>query len=231
MVASHQEALTRSVEDYLKAIYRLSLAAAGPASTTDIARGLELSPPSVSGMIKRLAEQGLVRHIPYRGVELTGEGRLVALRMLRRHRIIESYLVDRLGYDWDSVHQEAERLEHAVSDELIDRMAAALGNPRFDPHGDPIPEADGTVAQIRYVPLTDVHDGASVTIRRVDSSESGHLRYLAEQGLMPGVQVHLVDREPFQGPIRLEVEGVRRVIGHGIAARVLCDVPGEGTDE
>lgn len=225
MVAAHQESLTRSVEDYLKAIYRLSLAAGGPASTTDIARGLELSAPSVSGMIKRLAEQGLVRHVPYRGVELTGEGRLIALRMLRRHRIIESYLVDRLGYDWDTVHEEAERLEHAVSDELIDRMAGALGNPRFDPHGDPIPEADGTIAQIRYVPLATVREGEKVTIRRVDSSDPGHLRYLAEQGLMPGARVRLLDRQPFQGPIRLEVEGRERVIGHEIASLVLCAGP------
>lgn len=222
MVAAPQESLTRSVEDYLKAIYRLSLAAGGPASTTDIARGLELSPPSVSGMIKRLAEQGLVRHAPYRGVELTAEGRLVALRMVRRHRVIESYLVDRLGYDWDSVHPEAERLEHAVSDELIDRMAAALGHPRFDPHGDPIPEADGTVAQIRYVPLTEVDDGASVTVRRVNSNDSGHLRYLAGQGLTPGVAVRVLDRQPFQGPIRLEIDGTERIIGHEIASLVLC---------
>ncbi len=231
MVVSHQELLTRSVEDYLKAIYRLSLAAGGPAATTDIARGLELSAPSVSGMIKRLAEQGLVRHSPYRGVELTSEGRLIALRMLRRHRIIESYLVDRLGYDWDTVHEEAERLEHAVSDELIDRMAGALGNPRFDPHGDPIPEADGTIAQVRYVPLARVREGDRVTIRRVDSSDSGHLRYLAEQGLTPGAQVRLLERQPFQGPIRLEVEGSERVIGHEIAELVLCASPGEDPGE
>jgi DtxR family Mn-dependent transcriptional regulator len=229
MVVTQQETLTRSVEDYLKAIYRLSLAAGGPASTTEIARGLDLSPPSVSGMIKRLAEQGLVRHAPYRGVELTAEGRLVALRMVRRHRIIESYLVDRLGYDWDSVHPEAERLEHAVSDELIDRMAAALGHPRFDPHGDPIPEADGTVIQVRNIPLTDVTDGMHVTVRRVNSNDSGHLRYLAEQGLTPGAGVRLLDRQPFQGPIRMEIEGTERVVGHEIASLVLCEGP-EGGD-
>ena len=111
--------------------------------TSAIAQALELAPPSVSGMIRRLSEQGLLQHEPYRGVELTSEGRRAALRMVRRHRIIEAYLVGMLGYTWDTVHEEAERLEHAVSESLIERMAEALGNPRFDPHGDPIPGPDG----------------------------------------------------------------------------------------
>ena len=127
--------LTPSVEDYLKAIYRLS-AADRPASTSEIANLLELSAASVSGMVKRLAEQGLVEHEPYRGVTLSAEGRRVALRMVRRHRMIEAYLVGFLGYTWDTVHEEAERLEHAVSDTLIERMARALGDPRVDPSND-----------------------------------------------------------------------------------------------
>ena len=138
--------LTRSVEDYLKTIYRLSLDGQ-PAATSEIARVLELAPPSVSGMIRRLSEQGLLAHVPYRGVELTAEGRRAALRMVRRHLLIEAYLVARLGYTWDTVHEEAERLEHAVSDALIERMAVALGNPKFDPHGDPIPDDQGHVAE------------------------------------------------------------------------------------
>src|SRR5690349_5229776 len=138
------EPLTRSVEDYLKAIYRLS-AAGQPAATSQIANLLELSAPSVSGMIKRLSEQGLLEHVPYKGVQLTAEGRRAALRMVRRHRMIEAYLVEFLGYSWDTVHEEAERLEHAVSDALVERMAAALGHPDVDPHGDPIPAADGSV--------------------------------------------------------------------------------------
>ena len=134
------EPLTRSVEDYLKAIYRLSGGGA-PVSTSDIAQLLDLSAASVSGMVRRLSEQGLVEHAPYRGVELTSDGRRIALRMLRRHRLIEAYLVELLGYSWDTVHDEAERLEHAVSEVLIERMALALGNPRFDPHGDQIGRA------------------------------------------------------------------------------------------
>src|SRR5215211_5645318 len=130
-----QETLTRSVEDYLKAIYRLSPEGRF-ASTSGIAHLLELSAPSVSGMVKRLSEHGLLEHVPYKGVQLTPEGRRAALRMLRRHRLIEAYLVAFLGYTWDTVHDEAERLEHAVSDTLVERMANAVGNPDVDPHGD-----------------------------------------------------------------------------------------------
>src|SRR5919205_2184301 len=141
------ESLTRSVEDYLKAIYRLS-PRGRPASTSEIAHLLELSAPSVSAMVKRLSEHGLLEHVPYRGVQLTAEGRRAALKMVRRHRLIEAYLVEFLGYSWDTVHDEAERLEHAVSDTMVERMASALGNPGADPHGDPIPDADGSIAEV-----------------------------------------------------------------------------------
>ena len=134
-------ALSRSVEDYLKAIYSLT-ERGGVASTSDLASHLGVQPASVTGMAKRLAESGWARHEPYRGVQLTEDGRLVALRILRRHRILETYLLERLGYTWDDVHDEAERLEHAVSDRLIDRMAEALGDPTHDPHGAPIPTPD-----------------------------------------------------------------------------------------
>jgi DtxR family Mn-dependent transcriptional regulator len=136
--------LTRSVEDYLKAIYRLS-GQGGFATTSDIAALLDLSAPSVSGMVKRLSEMGLIEHVPYRGVQLTAQGRRAALKMIRRHRVLELYLTRYLQYNWDDVHGEAERLEHAVSDDLIERMAAALGDPRYDPHGDPIPTASGDI--------------------------------------------------------------------------------------
>src|SRR5262245_22761497 len=141
--------LTRSVEDYLKTIYLLA-PAGGAVSTNDIAERLGLSAPSVSGMVKRLSDMGLLDHEPYRGVELTEQGRGSAIRMVRRHRLIEAYLVEFLGYSWDTVHDEAERLEHAVSDMLVERMAEALGNPRFDPHGDPIPSAEGVVEESTY---------------------------------------------------------------------------------
>src|ERR1700752_2320289 len=134
--------LTRSVEDYLKVIYHLS-SQGGFATTSDIASKLDVAPPSVSGMVKRLSDTGLIEHVPYRGVQLTAQGRRVALQMIRRHRILESYLTSKLGYDWGDVHVEAEQLEHAVSEKLIERMADALGEPRYDPHGAPIPTAAG----------------------------------------------------------------------------------------
>jgi DtxR family transcriptional regulator, Mn-dependent transcriptional regulator len=219
--AATQEPLTRSVEDYLKAIYHLSLKGA-PAGTSDIAHQLDLSPPSVSGMIKRLAEQGLLEHEPYKGVELTGAGRRLALRMVRRHRLLETYLVEFLGYDWDTVHEEAERLEHAVSDTLIERMAAALGNPRVDPHGDPIPGPDGTVVELVFTPLPEVEIGATVVIRRVDATQADRLRYLATLGLKPGTELTVLDRQPFHGPITISSGNQDHIVGHELAMALLC---------
>jgi DtxR family Mn-dependent transcriptional regulator len=219
--AVQHEALTRSVEDYLKAIYRLS-PQGRPASTSDIAQRLDLSPASVSGMVKRLSEQGLLAHVPYRGVQLTPDGRRAALRMLRRHRLIEAYLVAFLGYTWDTVHDEAERLEHAVSDTLVDRMAAVLGHPTVDPHGDPIPTSEGDIFELASRPLAEVPAGATVEIRRVEEGQPDRLRYIASIGLRPGVQVTVVDRQPFQGPITISVDGRTHVVGHELAQVVRC---------
>ncbi len=214
-------ALSRSVEDYLKAIYRLAQEAS-PVATSDIALALGLSAPSVSEMIKRLSEQGLVEHVPYRGVELTARGHRAALGMLRRHRILETYLVEKLGYTWDSVHPEAERLEHAVSDALIERMALTLGNPAFDPHGDPIPQTDGSVATMDTTPLSEVAPGEVVEVSRVMTNDPGRLRFLADSGLRPGRRVVIADRQPFKGPITLHIRGREQVIGHELAALVFC---------
>ena len=140
-------------------------------------------------MVKRLSEHGLLEHVPYRGVQLTDEGRRAALRMVRRHRLIEAYLVEFLGYSWDTVHDEAERLEHAVSDTLVERMAAALGNPTVDPHGDPIPSADGSIHELACTPLSDIPVGDTVEIHRVHESQPERLRYIASLGISPGVRV------------------------------------------
>jgi DtxR family transcriptional regulator, Mn-dependent transcriptional regulator len=215
------ESLTRSVEDYLKAIYRLS-PSGRPASTSEIAHLLELSPPSVSGMVKRLSEQGLLEHVPYKGVQLTVEGRRAALRMVRRHRLIESYLVDFLGYSWDTVHAEADRLEHAVSDTLVERMAAALGHPSFDPHGDPIPTPDGSIAELDCISLSDIPVGRSVELRQVNESQPERLRYIASLGLRPGVIVTVTDRQPFGGPLTVESGGERLIIGRELGQVLLC---------
>ncbi len=221
--AVQHESLTRSVEDYLKAIYRLSPQGRA-ASTSEIAQRLELSPASVSGMVKRLSEQGLLEHVPYKGVQLTPEGRRAALRMLRRHRLIEAFLVAHLGYTWDTVHDEAERLEHAVSDTLVDRMAAVLGHPAVDPHGDPIPTSEGDILELASTPLSDVPAGAAVEVRQVEESQPDRLRYIASIGLRPGVHVTVVDRQPFEGPITIAVDGRTHVVGHQLARVVRCSV-------
>ena len=219
--ATSHEPLTRSVEDYLKVIYNLSPEGRA-ASTSDIAHRLELSAPSVSGMIKRLSEHGYLEHIPYKGVQLTAEGRRAALRMIRRHRILEAYLVARLGYTWDAVHEEAERLEHAVSDGLVERMADALGNPDADPHGEPIPTAEGWIEEVEATPLAEIATGETVEVRRVTAGDPDRLRYLASVGLQPGVLVTVLERQPFSGPITLRVAGHDRVIGHELAESLLC---------
>ncbi|HEU5049416.1 MAG TPA: metal-dependent transcriptional regulator [Gemmatimonadales bacterium] len=219
--------VTRSVEDYLKVIYRLSTEGR-PASTSEIAQALELAPASVSGMIKRLSEQGLLDHEPYRGAQLTDEGRRIALRMVRRHRLIESYLVAALGYSWDTVHDEAERLEHAVSDLLIERMAAAMGHPTADPHGDPIPAADGSIEADDSVPLPDVPSGATIEIRRVNTDNPALLRHLAERGLRPGVRLLVTDRQPFSGPLTVRIGDAEQVVGAEVARSLRC-APAGGT--
>jgi DtxR family Mn-dependent transcriptional regulator len=219
--AAVHEPLTRSVEDYLKAIYQLS-PEGRPASTSEIAHLLALSPPSVTGMVKRLSEHGLLEHVPYRGVLLTQEGRRAAIRMVRRHRLIEAYLVQYLGYSWDTVHEEAERLEHAVSDTMIERMAAALGNPTVDPHGDPIPAADGSIQELASIPLSEVPVGETVEIHRVHESQPDRLRYLASLGLLPGVRATVVDRQPFDDLVTVEVGAERHVIGRELSLSLHC---------
>jgi DtxR family Mn-dependent transcriptional regulator len=216
-----RSALTPSVEDYLKAIYRLS-AEDRPASTSEIAHLLELSAASVSGMVKRLSEQGLLEHVPYKGTQLTPEGRKAALRMVRRHRLIESYLVKFLDYSWDTVHEEAERLEHAVSDTLVERMASALGHPSVDPHGDPIPDQDGSVREDASSPLSSIPAGDTVEILRVAEHAPERLRFLATLGLRPGVVLTVLDRQPFDGPVTVLVDGDSRTIGNALAGVLLC---------
>jgi DtxR family Mn-dependent transcriptional regulator len=213
--------LTRSVEDYLKVIYHLS-SQGGFAATSDIAAQLDVSAPSVSGMVKRLSETGLIEHVPYRGVQLTGQGRRAALKMIRRHRILEVYLIEQLGYDWDGVHDEAERLEHAVSDKLIERMSGALGNPRYDPHGAPIPTAAGEIEETDLVSVADAAVGQSLDLRQVGTEDPARLRYLAEQGLVPGTRLAITDRQPFNGPTTVHLSSGPRVIGRELAQLLWC---------
>ena len=212
--------LTASVEDYLKAIYDLERAGE-PAATTELASRLSVAPASVTGMVRRLADAGLLTHERYRGARLTPRGRSAALRTLRRHRVIEAYLVRALGYGWDEVNREAERLEHAASNELVDRMAAAIGEPTSDPHGAPIPGRDGAVDEARYRSLGDVEAGVSAEIMQVSDDDPSLLRYLADLAITPGRTVVVVERAPFGGPITLRVGDTTRAVGPALAERVL----------
>ncbi len=214
--------LTAPVEDYLKAIYELE-SRQGSAATSEVAERLEVAPASVTGMIRRLAAQGYLDHVPYRGVQLTPTGRQAALRTIRRHRILESYLTGILGYPWDKVHDEAERLEHAASDELIDRMAAVLGNPTVDPHGAPIPTADGTVAEGLHRSLAEVPIGEMARMVLVSDKDPSLLRYLAEIGLQPGTDVTVLAKAPFDGPLTLRIGASESMVGPRLAEQVLVD--------
>lgn len=221
--------LSRSTEDYLKAIYQLGTAGE-PVQTTAIADALDVAPASVSGMLKRLAEAGLLEHVPYRGVKLTEPGRNAALSVVRRHRILESYLTSMLGYDWDSVHEEAERLEHAASDDLIDRMGRALGNPSHDPHGAPIPTRFGKIEQPALVPLSEVTAGTTAVLKMVSDKDPARLRFIRSLGLNVGTVFEVVDHQPFRGPVTIRVAGgVRRVVGYELATSLGCAVAGEVT--
>lgn len=231
--------LTAPVEDYLKAIYEIEVAdssgsgSPGVAGTNEIAQALRIAPASVTGMLRRLAEQGLISYERYRGVRLTEAGRRAALRTIRRHRVIEAYLTQALGYPWDRVHEEAEELEHAASDELIDRMASAIGEPTTDPHGAPIPTREGTVEAPALACLADVAVGEVVRIRQVGDRDPERLRYLAELGITPGADVRIAARAPFGGPITLHIvrRGTRalgrtdreRSIGPALAAQIFVE--------
>lgn len=217
-----KEPLTGPVEDYLKAIYELERGSTA-ANTSEIAMLLDIAPASVSGMIRRLSDQGLISYEPYRGVRLTEAGRRAALRTLRRHRVIEAYLAQALGYQWDRVHDEAERLEHAASEELIDRMALAIGEPIVDPHGAPIPSREGNIDEREYHSLDDLEVGYSARVVRVSDDDPRLLRYLAELCIAPGVEVTLIARAPFAGPIRIAVDSVETDIGPALAARVFVE--------
>lgn len=198
-------ALSRSVEDYLKAIYGLS-EGGETASTSAVAEALDIQPASVTGMVKRMAESGLLAHVPYKGVQLTSRGTREALRVLRRHRVLETYLCERLGFAWDDVHDEAERLEHAASEQLIEEMARALGFPSHDPHGAPIPTVTGDIEETNLSTLADAGAGDRVRVRAVRDEDPAHLRSMAAQGLVPGARI-LVHPRSGTGSVEIEING------------------------
>ncbi len=218
--------LSRSREDYLKVIYDLE-ARFGAAQIGAIAELLDLAPASASRMVKRLTELGLVKHASHRGVCLTDSGCEAALQVLRRHRIIEAYLLEKLGYEWDGVDAEADRLEHAVSDELVETMARAMGNPQYDPHGAPIPTSAGDLEQPEVVLMTELSVGAAGELRMVSDQDPERLRFLASLGLKPGTRFKVLARQPFHGPVTLRVEGAdqrEQVVGFELANSLACTI-------
>jgi DtxR family Mn-dependent transcriptional regulator len=219
--------ISAAIQDYAKAIFALSEGAGGPVATSAIAEGMGVSAASASAMAKRLAEMGLATHEPYRGVELTEEGRRIGIEMIRHHRLLELFLHKTFDMPWDEVHDEAEVLEHAISERLEELIAQKLGNPLFDPHGDPIPTRDGEIADVDHVALSDLGVGDHGVFVRVSDSDPEMLRFLAANGIAPGRRFIVSGRQPFDGPLFVDFEGVKqqRVIGRGLAdaMRVVAD--------
>src|SRR5947209_8921252 len=216
---AHPETLTVSsaVEDYAKAIYALEQRGGEAVSTNAIAERLGVTAASASGMVKRMGELGLVEHRPYRGVTLTDRGRRVALEVMRHHRLLELYLVESLGVPWDRVHREAEVLEHVLSDELEELIAAKLGNPTHDPHGDPIPTRELTIEEGSTQSLQSLEPGTRGRLARVSDSDPEMLRFLADRGIAPGDRLEVVEKQPFDGPLFVRFGDRIQVLGGALS--------------
>lgn len=213
-----------AVEDYAKAIYALQSRRDEAVSTNDLAARLGLTPGTVSEMVKKLADQGYVTHEPYRGVRLTRSGKRVALEVIRHHRLIELFLAETLNIPWDRVHEEAEVLEHVLSEELEESIATKLGNPTTDPHGDPIPTPELKIQERTTTSLQSLEPGNAGRFVRVSDSDSAMLRYLAECGISPGDEFTVVDKQPFGGPVFVEFAGKRHAIGGDLAAAMRVEI-------
>jgi len=202
--------ISAATEDYLKAIYQIQQEQGHePVNTTALAARLGVAGASVTGMLKKLsaANPSLVIYEPYGGVTLTPDGERKALEVIRHHRLIESFLIQALGYSWDEVHAEAERLEHVISEELEERIAAHLGHPRLDPHGDPIPDREGNVVALETLPLTGLNPGQTAIVQRVSSRSPELLRYLDSLGLTIDARLEVVEKGPFNGPLQIRLIG------------------------
>ena len=225
MAAAEQLRPSEAIQDYAKAIYALQRRADGhPVATTDLAERLRVTPASVSAMLKKLAERGLVEHVPYRGVLLTPAGERVALEVLRHHRLLELYLAEHLGVPWDRVHEEAEALEHVISEDLEARIAAKLGEPTHDPHGDPIPSVDLQIDEGDARALESLEAGATGRFVRVSDSDPEMLRYLDSRGVRLGDALEVVDRQPFGGPLTVRFGEDLHTLGGGLAAAMRVEL-------
>ena len=228
------EVRTEAVEDLLKAVYTLQKqidleknSAGNMVPTTLLAKTLNISPPSVTDMVKRLSESQnyppLLDHKPYHGVRLTDLGEKVALEVIRHHRLLELYLSQALGYSWDEVHSEADRLEHVISEQLEARIAAALGNPAIDPHGDPIPTLEGALPSAKLPSLADLPLGGGGTVSRITDQSPDVLRYLSDLGLTPGVALRVTGRSPLNDTVTIAIDTAVHTLGTAVARSVLVN--------
>lgn len=211
--------ITHEREDYLKTIYKLQ-SQESPVRTTAIAEAMGVEPGSVTGVIKRLADLKLLNYERYRGVTLTKAGEKVALEVIRHHRLLELYLIEALGYSWDEVDAEAEKLEHVISEQFEERIAVLLGHPELDPHGAPIPSPEGVVQPHAGVPLSDLEAGQEAIICRVEDDDPDLLRYLAELDLLPQTVLRVVEVAPFGGPVHVMVGDTEHALGADVAAQI-----------
>ncbi len=220
------DSITDSIQDYLKAIYELTREGE-PASTTALAARLGVEPASVTGMVQKLAaaRPPLVDYRKHHGVRLTAAGRRAALEVIRHHRLLEAWLVKTLGYSWDEVHSEAERLEHVISEDFEERVAAALGYPLRDPHGEPIPSSDLVMPSDESIPLQTLSSGQKAVVRRVDAQDHGLLRHLEELRLIPGARVEVLEVSPYDHVMRLKIRNAAEpvTLGPAITARVFVE--------
>jgi len=224
MAAVEQPRLSEAIENYAKAIYALARRGDGTVTTNALAERVGVSAGSVSSMVKKLAERGLAEHEPYRGVQLTAEGRRVALSVLRHHRLLELYLAEHLGVPWDRVHEEAEALEHVISEDLAARIAAKLGHPTHDPHGDPIPDAALVIDEGHTRSLAEMGIGERGRFVRVSDTDPEMLRYLDGRGIALGDELQVVAREPFDGPLTVRFGSEDHVLGGGLTRAMRIDV-------
>jgi len=223
-MATKELSRSPAIEDYSKAIFALESRSDAPVSTNALAERLGITPGSVSAMLKKLDELGLTTHIPYRGVRLTADGRRLALEVIRHHRLIESFLADALGMPWDRVHAEAEVLEHVLSEDLEELIAAKLGHPTVDPHGDPIPNADLELEERSTHSMESLQDGEEGTFVRVSDSDPEMLRYLAGCGISPGDRFAVRERQPFGGPLFVRFGKREHAIGGRLAGAMRVEV-------
>ena len=222
---------SESVENFVKAVYVLQSELAGTANNDDIRvstnalkAALNISAPSVTDMAQRLVEDGFIDYIKYRGVRLTETGETLALNLIRRHRLIELYLVRELGYELHEVHDEAEKLEHAVSERFIEAINAKLGEPEFDPHGDPIPDADGAFTRRELHALSDLPVSTRGRVSRFISTDSDMLQHTLDRGFVLNESIEVLARDPFQGPITVQLGETQTVIGYTVAEKILVEV-------